>query len=208
MTHQLRKVDKTPWFRVAMYGYPPEEDEKALWAERQHLVMDGAKALIDKYIQEQANFPPYSDLLTVSKQKQKKPIQAPAKVDKSRPCQHQLYQDSFKMEDNPGFCVPGEYLHGLMCGGIGCDRAFAANLKEVKRMGADKASRPTKDKPVYCCVNIAGRTDTDRKQKCAHALCNQCWTKAMLGDDNGSGHPAGGKRKRTARTVDRSNLSG
>jgi hypothetical protein len=145
MTHKLRKVGGTPWFRVAMYGYPPEKDEKPEWAERHHLVKDGAKALIDRYIKERANFPPYSDLLLASKPRPKKAIQAPANVDKSRSCQHQNYQESFKMEDNPGFCGPGEYLHGLMCGGDGCERAFAANLKEVKRMGADMASRPTRD---------------------------------------------------------------
>jgi hypothetical protein len=157
--------------------------------------------LIDKHIQEQPNFPPCSDLLLATKQKQKKGIQAPANEDRSRPCQHQMHQDSFKMEDNPGFCGPGEHLHGLMCGGIGCGSAFAANLKEVKRMGSDKASRPTKDKPVCCCLNIAGRTGADRQEQCGHALCNQCWTKAMLGDDNGGGNPTGGKRKRAMRTL-------
>jgi hypothetical protein len=208
MTHKLRRVDKTPWFRVAMYGHPPEKGEKPEWAERHHLVKDGARALIDKYIQERANFPPYSDLLLASKPKPKKGIQAPANVDRSRPCQHRNYQESFKMEDNPGFCVPGEYLHGLMCGGVGCERAFAANLNEVKRMGADMASRPTRDKPVYCCLNITGRTGADRKDKCRHALCNQCWTKAMLRDDDERGQTAGGKRKRASRTVDKSNMNG
>jgi hypothetical protein len=208
MTHKLRKVDGTPWFRVAMCGYPPEKDEKPEWAERHHLVKDGAKALIDRCIQERANFPPHSDLLLASKQRPKKAIQAPASAAKSRPCQHHNYQESFKMEDNPGFCGPGEHLHGLMCGGDGCKKAFAANLKEVKRMGADMASRPTKDKPVHCCLNIAGRTGDNRKVECRHALCNQCWTKAVLGEDDVRGQTAGGKRKRTTRTVNRSNENG
>ena len=208
MTHKLRKVDGTPWFRVAMHGYPPEKDEKPEWAERHHLVKDGAKALIDRCIQERANFPPHSDLLLASKQRPKKAIQAPASAAKSRPCQHHNCQESFKMEDNPGFCGPGEHLHGLMCGGDGCKKAFAANLKEVKRMGADMASRPTKDKPVHCCLNMAGRTGDNRKVECRHALCNQCWTKAVLGEDDVRGQTAGGKRKRTARTVNRSNENG
>jgi hypothetical protein len=186
-----------------MHGYPPDEGKKAKlrWTGRHHFVKDGARALIDKYIQERANFPPCSDLLLATKQKQKKATQAPAKEDRSHPCQHQMCQDSFKMEDNPGFCGPGEHLHRLMCGGIGCGRAFAANLKEVKCMGSDKASRPTKDKPVHCCLNIAGRTGADRKEQCKHALCNQCWTKAMLGEDNDRRNPTGGKRKRAARTL-------
>lgn len=194
--HGMRKKDGKPWFRVAMYGYPPEEGEKQEWAERKDLVTDGARTLIDKYIQERANFPPYSDLL-VAKKKAKKLSPPPAQVDRSSPCKHDNYHVSFKMEDNPGFCKPGQYLHTLRCGGVGCGRMFAANLKEVGQLGQDKAARPTPDKPVYCCVNISGRSGAYRKNECRHALCNQCWSKAMLGD----GAQAGGKRRRNGGRV-------
>jgi hypothetical protein len=198
MTHELRERDGKPWFWVAMKGYPPEAGEKEKWAERKNLVTDGAKTLIDKYIQERANYQPYSDLL-VSKQKGKKVTLPPAQVDRSTPCQHGNFQVSFKMEDHPGFCAPGQYLHSLKCGGVGCDRTFAANLKEVRQLGQDNASRPTSDKPVYCCVNISGRSGAYRKNECRHALCNPCWTKAVLGEGTQAADKRSGQGRRRGR---------
>jgi hypothetical protein len=165
------------------------------------LVADGARTLIDKYIQDHANYPPYSDLL-ISKRKTKDKIEPAAElVDKSSPCQHGNYQLSFKMEENPGYCVPGRYLHDLKCGGPGCDRTFAANLNEVKRLGKDKAARPTADKPVYCCVNIKKEGTAYRQHECKHALCSPCWTKGMLDDESGDGPADAGNRRRTVRAA-------
>jgi hypothetical protein len=49
------------------------------------LIKDKAQPLIDKCVQEHANYPPYSDPL-VSRQKATREVQAPAKlVDRSSP---------------------------------------------------------------------------------------------------------------------------
>jgi hypothetical protein len=143
------------YFRVAMCGCPPKEGETVEWCMRKDLLKDHAQPLIDKHIEEHANYSPYSDPL-VPKRTRKEKVEARAElVDRSSPCEHKNYQVSFKMEDHPGFCFPGKYLHGLNCGGPGCKRTFAPTLKEVKRLGKDKASRPAADKPVHCCVNAA-----------------------------------------------------
>jgi hypothetical protein len=202
LAHATSEVDgSTPFFSVAMYGHPQEEGDKEEWCERKDLVADGARSLIDKYIQEHANYPPYSDLL-VPKRRTKEEIPGPpVLVDRCSPCDHNNYRVSFKMEDHPGFCGPGQYLHDLKCGGHGCERTFAANLKEVKRLGKDKASRPTADKPVYCCVNMDKGAGANREHECRHALCNACWSKAILGDEHGDEMAADGSRSRAVRAV-------
>ena len=202
MDHATNEADgTTPFFRVAMYGHPPKEMEKEEWCERKHLVADGAKTLVDKCIREHANYPPYSEPL-LSKKKKKEEVPVPAEViGKSCPCEHKNYRGAFKPEDHPGFCEPGHYLHNLKCGGPGCDRTFAANKKEEARLGKDKASRPTAGKPVCCCVNIKTGADGIRSHQCGYALCNPCWTRAMLDDDGGDGKAMAGGRRRAARAV-------
>ena len=186
-------------FQVAMYGFPPKEGEDELWATRQNFVSDGAGELIDRYIRDHANYPPFSDLLIPTKREKKKAIPPPAPVDNSSPCRHEDYQGSYIKEDHPGHCKARGYLHALECSGVGCKKTFAADMKEVERLGKNMASRPTGDKPVYCCVNIAGRTGVYREEVCRHALCNECWSKAMLaGDDGKTG--AGVGRRRATRT--------
>jgi hypothetical protein len=44
------------YFRVAMCGYPPKEGEEEEWCMRKDLLKDHAQPLIDKHIQEHANF--------------------------------------------------------------------------------------------------------------------------------------------------------
>lgn len=202
MSHAISEVDGvTPFFRVAMYGYPPKHGEDEAWCERKDLVKDKAGPLIDEYIKEHANFQPYSDLL-LPKPKHRKTIQATSPVeDNSSPCQHENYRDCYKMEDHPGFCVEGRYLHALTCGGVGCVRTFVSNLKEVRGLGKEKSSRPTADKPVYCCINMDKGVGASRKHECRHALCNPCWTMAMLDQDTDRQMTVAGKRKRATRTV-------
>jgi hypothetical protein len=200
MGHAISEVDGiTPFFKVAMYGFPPEDDEKEEWCQRKDLVKDGAKALIDMYIQVHANFQPFSGLL-VSKPKKAEAAPAARVVDKNDPCEHGSIKMSYKIEDHPGFCKPGQYLHDLKCGGSDCVRTFVPNLKEEKRLGLDESSRPTADKPVYVCINIDKGSGAYRQHSCKHALCNQCWTKAMLGEDaDGGSDGVTGKRKRAGR---------
>jgi hypothetical protein len=180
MAHEKVSEGECCRFRVAMYGYPPEEGEEELWATYQNIKSDGAKELIDKYIQDHANFPPYSDLLIRTKRQPKQAVPAPAQVDKTSPCRHGDYQGSYIKEDHPGHCKPGGYLHDVGCAGVDCKKTFASDLKEVKRLGKNNASRPTSDKPVYCCVNIAGRTGVYREEVCKQALCNECWSQAII----------------------------
>jgi hypothetical protein len=189
------------YFHVDMYGHPPEEGAEETWCQRKDLIKDNAQPLIDRYIREKANYKPYSDLL-VSKRKANEDVPAPrGLLDKSSPCEHENYRVSFKMEDHPGFCGPGHYLHELKCGGHGCGRTFVPNLKEEKSLGKDKASRPTADKPVYCCVNIEKGADDYRQHVCKYALCNPCWSKAMLGDETGNGTALAGSRRKPMRGV-------
>jgi hypothetical protein len=185
-------------FHVAMYGYPSKAGEQEIWAERKNFVSDGARELIDKYIEEHANYPPYSDLLITTKRNPKKAAPPLAQVDKSSPCHHGDFQGSYKKEDHPGHCKTGGYLHELECGGVGCKKTFAPDLKEVQRLGKNYAARPTGDKPVYCCVNISGRTGIYREKVCKHALCNECWSQAMLADDEGK--TTAGTRRRATRS--------
>ena len=203
MSHAVSEVDGvTPFFRVAMYGYPPKDGEEEEWCQRKDLVKDEAGPLIDRYIKEKANYQPYSDLLVPPKPKHRGKTKVPLPVeDNSSPCEHDNYRDCFKMEDHPGFCVEGRYLHGLTCGGVGCQRTFVSNLKEERSLGKEKSSRPTADKPVYCCINMDKGVGTSRKHQCKHALCNRCWTMAMLGEDTDRQMTVAGKRKRATRTV-------
>jgi hypothetical protein len=184
-------------FQVAVYGYPPEEGEEEVWATYKNIKSDHAQELIDKYIQDHANFPPYSDLLIRTKRQPKEKVTPPAQVDNTSPCRHGDYQGSYIKEDHPGHCKTGGYLHKIECAGVDCKKTFAPDLKEVKRLGINNASRPTSDKPVYCCVNIAGRTGVYREEVCKHALCNECWSRAMLADDEGKTAAAGTKRRAT-----------
>ena len=189
------------YFRVAMYGHPPEEGEEETWCQRKDLIEDNAQPLIDKCIREKANYQPCSDLL-VSKRKTNDKVPAPAGLlCKRSPCEHENCRVSFKMEDHPGFCGPGHHLHDLKCGGPGCERTFVPNRKEEKSLGKDKASRPTADKPVCCCVNIEKGANDCRQHVCKHALCNPCWSKAMLGDETGDGTALAGSRRKTMRAV-------
>jgi hypothetical protein len=197
MAHEKVSEEKCCRFRVAVYGYPPEEGEEEVWATYQNMKTDNAQEKIDKYIQDHANFPPYSDLLIATKRKPKVGLPPAAQVDKTSPCRHGDFQGCYIKEDHPGHCKTGGYLHDLECGGVGCKKTFAPDLKEVKRLGKNNASRPTSDKPVYCCVNIAGRTGVYREEVCKHALCNECWSQAMLADDEGKSAAAGTKRRAT-----------
>jgi hypothetical protein len=57
--------------------------------------------------------------------------------------------------------------------------------------------RPTGDKPVYCCVNISGRTVfTGRRYASMH--CVMSWSQAMLADDEEK--TTAGTRRRTTRS--------
>ena len=200
--HAISEVDLvTPFFKVAMHGLHPKEGEKETWCQRKDLVADKATTLIDEYIRTKADYAPYNDLL-VSKQKPRKVAQKKTEVlDKSSPCRHDDYRVSFNMEDHPGFCAPGQYLHSLKCGGTGCERTFVSTLKEAKPLGKDKSSRPTADKPVYCCVNIEKGSGAYRQHSCKHALCNPCWAKAVLGEDSESGTAVARVRRGAARAV-------
>ena len=198
MGHETGSDDGKCRFRVAMYGFPPEENEEELWATKQNIKDDGAWALLEDYIKSHANFSPYSDLLLPTKRVPKKTAPAPVQVDRSKPCCHGNYQQGYIKEDHPGHAKFGGYLHDLGCSGEGCEKTFAPDLKEVKRLGQEKASRPTGDKPVYCCMNISGRTAVYRVEVCRHALCNECWSQAMLANEEGR-KAAGGSGRRASR---------
>ena len=197
MAHETGSGDGKCRFQVAMYGYPPEDNEEELWATKKNIVDDGAWALLEDYIKSHANFLPYSDLLLPTKRVPKKTTPAPVQVDRSKPCCHGSYEGGYIKEDHPGHAKFGGYLHGLGCSGEGCEKTFAPDLKEVKRLGQEKASRPTGDKPVYCCINISGRTAVYRKEVCRHALCNECWSKAMLANEEGRKASGGSGRRAT-----------
>jgi hypothetical protein len=170
------------FFRVAMHACPPEEDKEETWCQRKDLIKDEAQPLIDMCIQDHANCPPCLDPL-VSRQKTKQEVQAPAKlVDRSSSCDHGNFQVSFKMEEHPGFCLPRHHLHGLRRGRPGCERTFVPNLKEERRLGKDKASRPASNVPVRCCENVKKGVGACRQHECKHALCDPCVTEAALGD--------------------------
>jgi hypothetical protein len=57
------------------------------------------------------------------------------------------------------------------------------------------------DKPVYCCVNIEKGAGAYRQHVCKYALCNPCWSKAMLGDETGNGTALAGSRRKPMRGV-------
>jgi hypothetical protein len=128
---------------------------------------DKVQPLIDRHIQDHANYPPCLDLL-VSRQKIKQEVQAaPSGAGRQKQSlrPHGNFLVLFKMEDHPGFCLPNHHLHGLKCGHPECERTFVPNLKEERRLGKAKASWPAANKPVCCCENIRKGVGACRQHK-------------------------------------------
>ena len=185
-------------FAVNMYGSGFRGDAKPAYAKWEDFHADGAGDMIDSYIRENYNHPPWSGLLEQSVKKARTPRKVPlekasavdvaatgesevveevwgwgAREKSPSVCRHDIYEEevTYKTEGNAGYCKDGCYLFGLQCGA--CSKHFVADLHMEKSVGKEKSFRPTMDCAIYCCINMGSNA------KCRHALCGQCFAKGI-----------------------------
>jgi hypothetical protein len=186
-----------PMFAVDIFVDPKEDGADEHYATRDNIADDGAAELIDTYIKENCNYPPWNQPYvpktppkTTPKKRRKKESKKREEpkitevIEKEKtPCRHNEYRPmmTYMAEENPGYCKQNCYLWKSKC--AGCEALFICDKNEE---GESKWFRASSATPVYCCVNMDGVGNTGRPTTgCKHALCFQCWTVGTLSDSSG-----------------------
>jgi hypothetical protein len=204
--------------RLEMDTCDETDPQRIEWYDTGPLIKDGLGEKVKAYIERHCNEGPWLKVVeeidesgvvekmdesgvvektngsgtVVEKKRKEVPLPETRLVEKTNsPCRHNTYEEelTYSQEQNGAYCKKGFYLCGLKCGGCGVN--FVASGKE------DGQCRPGGSNPVYCCVNMKGRSSTRNKENdtCQHVICNTCWKKGVT---EGSNAEEGRKRRRRA----------
>ena len=201
MGHEMGTEDGKCRFQVAMYGFPPEENEEELWASKRNIVDDNGAlgtAWALHCLKSRANFSPYIwTFCSLSSRSQRRP----------HPLQFKSIEAFLAaMGTTKGVISRKTIL--VMRSLVATYMAWVAAVRVARRPLHRTLRRwSVWDKIKHGCqlaTNLSTaalicRTAVYREEVCRQALCNECWSQAMMLANDRGRKAAGGTRRRASR---------